>query len=68
MSFNYVDNMDPNMKLKELDIAKTEYYIKLKVLGLRGLIPSGMLNINKPYITFDINSMLDEKSKFRLEE
>ena len=68
LSFNYVDSMDTNVQLRELDIAKTEYHIKLKVLGLRGLIPSGMLNINKPFITFDLNSMLDEKSKFNLKE
>lgn len=53
---------------KPLDIPRHDYSIKLKILGLRDLAPSGILNVQKPFITFNINSMLDQSNQFKLEE
>ena len=56
----------PDKLSKEMRIyPETKLYeIDLNVLGLRNLVSSGILPVQKPYVKFDLSSMLPKYSQF----
>ena len=45
-----------------------KYYVKIKILGLRGLKSLGMFSVKRPYIKFDINSLKQKEQRQNLDE
>lgn len=45
-----------------------KFYVKIKILGLRGLKSMGIFPVRKAYIKFDLNSLRSKEQRHDLQE
>jgi hypothetical protein len=67
VSIEVFDKRLPIEKPIDITPETTLYEIDLNILGLRGLLPSGIMPIQKPFIKFNLKSLLPPKHQGRLE-
>jgi len=66
ISFNILENESSfPLEITSFEPVSDEYTIKISILGLRCLKSNGILNIQKPFIKFDVNGLRSQTSKLK---
>ena len=68
ISFNVYPVNISKIPYGEIDPPTTKYYLNMKVLGLRGLKSLGIMDVKKPFVKFDLNSLRSPGQKQLVEE
>lgn len=65
MSF---DLFNPNIQPFKISIEPPvkKYFVSIKVLGLRGLQSLGVLAIKRPFVKFDVGSIITNRDKVEM--
>ena len=68
ISFNIYPQEEKLIPYGDIDPPTTKYHLNIKALGLRGLKSLGVIDIKKPYVKFDLNSVRAPDQKQTVEE
>jgi len=65
--FNLFDNKPLNWN-PQIIADYEKFYVKMKIMGLRGLKSLGIFPVKKPFIKFDLNSLRSKEQREDLQE